>query len=586
MLNNIRIGNKLLMILCINIILLAILGIVAAMSAKSINNNLKSLYSQDLRGLMFLLEADRDLHQAFIAERTMIFAPVGSEVFKSQMKDYTDNKGQADTRVGKFDELAADASQHDLVAKYKAGRTKWDEISLKIIQGRQEGMAEEELAAMTLGESAKRFDDMRDNINVLTEKLENQAEEATTTAAKSYSSLLMLLIALTVGSALLGAGCTLLVTRNITIPMAKLVEFTKRLASGEFPQPLDFRRGDEVGALASSFDEMNVTLQQNMDEIAHKSQEAEEKAQAAEAAMREAEEARSAAENAKREGMLQAAGELEQIVTQIVSASEQLNAQIQESRRGSDIQRERTGEAATAMEEMNATVLEVASNASNAAQNAESAKAQAEDGGDVVQRVVDSIEKLNQETGKLQGEMDDLANQAQAIGQIMTVISDIADQTNLLALNAAIEAARAGDAGRGFAVVADEVRKLAEKTMSATQEVGSAIGSIQHSTSLSIKSMEQTSEMVGTSTELTREAGESLAKIIRLIEETADQVRAIATASEEQSATSEEINRTTEEVNAIAADTAEAMTQSAAAMDDMAQLSEQLRNLIEEMKRG
>jgi methyl-accepting chemotaxis protein len=368
--------------------------------------------------------------------------------------------------------------------------------------------------------------------------------------------------------------------------MARLVEFTKRLASGEFPQALDFRRGDVVGALASSFDEINVTLQQNMDEIAHKSQEAEDKAHAAEAAMREAEEARRAAENAKREGMLLAAGELEQIVSQIASASEELNAQIQESRRGSDIQRERNGEAATAMEEMNATVLEVASNASHAAENAEAARAQAEDGGDVVQRVVDSIEQLNQETGKLQGEMDDLANQAQAIGQIMTVISDIADQTNLLALNAAIEAARAGDAGRWFAVVADEVRKLAEKTMSATQEVGDAIGSIQHSTSQSIKSMEQTSEMVDTSTELTREAGESLAKIIRLIEQTADQVRAIATASEEQSATSEEINRTTEEVNAIAADTAEAMTQSAAAMDDMAQLSEQLRDLIEEMKRG
>ena len=122
MLNNIRIGNKLLMILCINIILLAILGIVAAMSAKSINNNLKSLYSRDLRGIMFLLEADRDLHQAFIAERTMIFAPVGGEIFNSQLKDYTENKGQADTRVGKFNELASNDSQHNLVGAVR-GRT-------------------------------------------------------------------------------------------------------------------------------------------------------------------------------------------------------------------------------------------------------------------------------------------------------------------------------------------------------------------------------------------------------------------------------------------------------------------------------
>uniref|UniRef100_UPI00048F6934 methyl-accepting chemotaxis protein n=1 Tax=Desulfocurvus vexinensis TaxID=399548 RepID=UPI00048F6934 len=153
-----------------------------------------------------------------------------------------------------------------------------------------------------------------------------------------------------------------------------------------------------------------------------------------------------------------------------------------------------------------------------------------------------------------------------------------------LALNAAIEAARAGDAGRGFAVVADEVRKLAEKTMHATQEVGNAIGAIQDSTKKSIHSMEQTAGVVGDSTRLASEAGQSLVEIIRIIEGTADQVRAIATASEEQSAASEQINRGTEEINRISSETAEAMNQSALAMQDIARLSDQLRNLIDELK--
>ncbi|GKT21909.1 Chemotaxis methyl-accepting receptor like protein, partial [Aduncisulcus paluster] len=102
---------------------------------------------------------------------------------------------------------------------------------------------------------------------------------------------------------------------------------------------------------------------------------------------------------------------------------------------------------------------------------------------------------------------DNLGQQADSIGHIMSVITDIADQTNLLALNAAIEAARAGEAGRGFAVVADEVRKLAEKTVSATNEVGEAISGIQNGTASSISRMEETSKVVESSTELAGQAG-------------------------------------------------------------------------------
>ena len=584
MLGNIRIGNKLLIILTVNILLLVVIGSVAAISARSINDRLRQIYNRDLQGVVFLLEADRDLHQALIAERSMIFAEPNTPAFATQLKDYADNKQQADDRVGKFAALTSNREQLALVDEYRADRVRWDEASLPIIRDKQAGASVQDLAARSLGVAKESFDDMRESINVLTERLEDQAEAAQEDAMDAYSTLLMLIVGLTVASALAGAGCTLVVTRNITVPMARLVDFTGRLAAGDFTSRLGLGRKDEVGALGAAFDDMSVTLQRNMDEIATKSREAQEKAEAAEAATREAEQARAAAENARREGMLQAARELEQIVAQVASASEQLNIQIQESRRGSETQRERTAEAATAMEEMNATVLEVATNAGSAAENADTAKRRAEEGGAVVTRVVGSIDQLNRETEKLRGEMADLGKQAEAIGQVMTVIRDIADQTNLLALNAAIEAARAGDAGRGFAVVADEVRKLAEKTMHATQEVGNAIGAIQDSTKKSIQSMEQTAGVVDDSTRLASEAGQSLTEIIHIIEGTADQVRAIATASEEQSAASEEINRGTEEINRISSETAEAMNQSAMAMQDIARLSDQLRNLIDELK--
>jgi len=166
----------------------------------------------------------------------------------------------------------------------------------------------------------------------------------------------------------------------------------------------------------------------------------------------------------------------------------------------------------------------------------------------------------------------------------MNVISDIADQTNLLALNAAIEAARAGDAGRGFAVVADEVRKLAEKTMYATNEVGSAIQSIQVGTQASLQGMEKAAQAVEQATSLANQSGEALKQIVVLSEDNSDQVRSIATAAEQQSATSEEINRAVEDVSRIATETVDGMAQANAAVARLAELVRDLENLIDKLE--
>ena len=164
---------------------------------------------------------------------------------------------------------------------------------------------------------------------------------------------------------------------------------------------------------------------------------------------------------------------------------------------------------------------------------------------------------------RLKTDMLSLGQQAEGIGRIMGVISDIADQTNLLALNAAIEAARAGDAGRGFAVVADEVRKLAEKTMSATKEVDESVRGIQHSAHQNMSSVDRAVEAIGQATSLANRSGEALRAIVDLVGMATDQVASIATAAEEQSATSEEITRSIEDVSRISSETSEAMRGSA-----------------------
>jgi methyl-accepting chemotaxis protein len=236
------------------------------------------------------------------------------------------------------------------------------------------------------------------------------------------------------------------------------------------------------------------------------------------------------------------------------------------------------------MEEMNATVLEVARNAGETADQAKTSRDNALEGAEVVNQTMEAMQAIKRNADGLSLNMNRLGEQAQSIGTIMNVIEDIADQTNLLALNAAIEAARAGDAGRGFAVVADEVRKLAEKTMGATKEVGDSIRAIQQAASQNVHAMESTVEHIDAATRLSSRSGEVLAAIVSGVEQSADRVQSIATAAEQQSATSEEINRAVEEINQITLETARAVGEATVAAEELARQAQQLSMIVEEMK--
>lgn len=272
------------------------------------------------------------------------------------------------------------------------------------------------------------------------------------------------------------------------------------------------------------------------------------------------------------------------IANRVAAASEELSSQVEQISRGAEMQRSRVESTASAMTQMNATVLEVARSASQASDQSEKAKDKANDGASLVNQVVHSINQINSVAVTLQTNMQELGDQAESIGGVMNVISDIADQTNLLALNAAIEAARAGEAGRGFAVVADEVRKLAEKTMSATHEVGSSIKAIQQSTRVNIDEVGNAVKSINEATELANSSGEALSEIVELSSANSNVVAAIATAAEEQSATSEEIHHAIDEINSIVGETTEGMIQSSAAVQDLSQMAQELNRTMEHLK--
>ena len=419
-----------------------------------------------------------------------------------------------------------------------------------------------------------------DMVEFTTQTTTSFVNEAESTLSSSTHNVTLMLGIVT----LLGFVFSILLTRAIVRPLAKTQIFAQAVARGELEKELDVYGRDETGMLANDLRSMVVSLKKNIAEAGRKSEEAQKATQEAQAAMGRAEEAARQAENAKREGMLAAAARLEGVAEVISSASAELSVQIEQSDAGARQTAERLTEAATAMNEMNVTVQEVARNASNTAEVSASTRLQAEQGAQIVRESLNSTERVRQVSLMLKEDMAELNRKAESISSIMNVISDIADQTNLLALNAAIEAARAGEAGRGFAVVADEVRNLAEKTMASTSEVGAAITSIQSSIEKSVTAVDNAVEQIAQTASLAHQSGKALEDIVHNAETAAEEVRAIAAASEEQSATSEEITLNISQVNSISSEVARAMGEATQAVANLARQAQNLSNLIDELK--
>ena len=510
-----------------------------------------TLVKDDIPAATVLLEADRDLYQAQVAERSLVFLKLDDPAYAGLLKQHSENIQQAHDRLNRFASIVRRSGvvQHggigEKLAAYEGLRKRWESLTNKVVADRKLDTAESRAAAVALsfGEAGTAFEEMRDVIDRITGVMDQYFEQSALDSqaqveTSRYHVITMVAIVLGVCGLLVGVLPSL-----ITKPLHRMIAHVQDIAEGEgdLTVRLEAKTTDEMGQLATAFNQFVEKLQELVSGTVANSQ-------------------------------------------ALVSAAEQV------ARAASDNDRvvaEQLGQiemVATAMNEMSTATQDVAANATQAAEGARAADGDACSGAQVVNATVASINQLADAVQNAAGAIGKLETESTNIGAVLEVIKGIAEQTSLLALNAAIEAARAGEQGRGFAVVADEVRTLASRTQQSTQEIEAMIESLQNSARDAVAVMQDGSSLADASVKKAAEAGGSLDNITNAVGTINDMNTQIASAAEEQSAVSEEINRNTTSIHTLAEQAAEGSRRTASTANELSTLAHQMQERMARFK--
>ncbi|MCW8908714.1 MAG: methyl-accepting chemotaxis protein [Sedimenticola sp.] len=378
------------------------------------------------------------------------------------------------------------------------------------------------------------------------EKLQSEAIRSTNdnlldeTAGTTNMVSVLLILGLAIGLLM-----SWLIGRSISRPLCEVVQALDDIAHGEgdLTRRLESRSRDEIGHLAESFNTFIAKIQTLVQHTARAT-----------------------------------AG--------VISAVDETTRNTDHITQRILTQESETEQVATAIQQMVATIGEVADNASNASEATRSATEEATNGHRTVEETARSIQVLQQEISEAARIISQVEKNSEGIGSVLDVIKGIAEQTNLLALNAAIEAARAGEQGRGFAVVADEVRNLANRTQQSAGEIEEMIKSLQENTRQAVSAIDGGCHTAEQNVGQANSARASLDAITTAIQTINDMNLQIARASEQQSTVSEEINRSIVSISEGSKEAASLAEQSLGSTGHLESLASELQQIVQQFKIG
>lgn len=345
-----------------------------------------------------------------------------------------------------------------------------------------------------------------------------------------------------------------LIARSIANPISDVALATKKVAEGDLTVSVKVKGEDEISVMGNAFNATVATLRNMVMQIL------------------------SAAERISASSQ-----ELSSSAEEMNATTEEVSSTVQEIAKGTETQATKVEETQKVMEEMAASVVQVSKSAQDAASQGTKAADAAQKGGEAVKLTQDKISEVYETIIISNETIKKLGQRSDQIGEIVSVITNIADQTNLLALNAAIEAARAGEYGRGFAVVAEEVRKLAEGSAKAAQEIAKLIKDIQKETGQSVNNMEESSRGAAIVKEMSGKVGESLNLIIKNTESVAVMIEQVSASSQQQAAGTKQVSKAVTDIAAVAEETASATEEASASTEQMTASMEEMAASAQEL---